>query len=88
MRMTLLVMVTYSLILQSAGAQVSELGSLSRGVNDIRVEHDGRSRRLVILLPSHLIGIAPIRSCFASTAQEAKLTVQVKDGALTQISVI
>jgi len=51
MRMTLLVMVTYSLILQSAGAQVSELGSLSRGVNDIRVEHDGRSRRLVITTP-------------------------------------
>jgi len=44
-------MVAYSLIIQSVGAQFSEFGSLSQGVNDIRIEHDGRSRRLVITTP-------------------------------------
>jgi len=51
MKIILLVMAACSLIIQSVGAQVSEFGSLAQGVNDIRFEHDGLSRRLLITTP-------------------------------------
>lgn len=50
MKLPLLLIVTYCLAFAPSCAG-SELASLSPGMNDIQVKHDGRSRRLIVTTP-------------------------------------
>ena len=51
MKTMLLLMMTVILTLEPSGALSTELSSLSPGSNEVQVEHDGRSRRLIVTTP-------------------------------------
>ena len=51
MKTTLLLLVTTILTVEPVGALTTELTSLSPGRNEVQIEHEGRSRRLIITTP-------------------------------------
>jgi polyhydroxybutyrate depolymerase len=51
MKITLLLMMAAILAVEPSGACAAELTSLSPGVNEVLVEHDGQSRRLLVTTP-------------------------------------
>ena len=87
MKTTLLLMLATMLILTPQETLASDLTSLSPGKNEIQIEHDGRSRRLIVTTPKTFDRHkASIQSYFASMVQEGKLTARVKGGVHTLIS--
>ncbi len=66
MKITLLLMMTTIFTVEPLGALATELTSLSPGMNEIQVKHDGRSRRLIITTPKTFgrQGSYPVLFCF------------------------
>ena len=73
MKITLLLMMTTFLAVEPLDAPATELTSLSPGTNDVRVEHDGRSRRLIITTPKTFgrQGLYPVLFCFHGAGGKA-----------------
>ncbi len=73
LKITLLLMVVTVFTIEPFGALAAELTPLSPGTNDIRVEHDGRLRRLVITTPKTFgrPGPYPVLFCFHGAGGKA-----------------
>ena len=73
MKTTLLLMLATMLILTPQETLASDLTSLSPGKNEIQIEHDGRSRRLIVTTPKTFDrqGIYPILFCFHGAGGKA-----------------
>jgi poly(3-hydroxybutyrate) depolymerase len=66
-------MMTAILTVEPSGAHATELTSLSPGINEIQVEHDGRSRRLIVTTPKTFSrqGLYPVLFCFHGAGGKA-----------------
>ena len=51
MKIMLLLMMTAIFTVEPLGALATELTSLSPGMNEVRIEHDGQTRRLIVTTP-------------------------------------
>ena len=73
MTIMLLLMMTAILTVEPSGALATELTSLSPGINEIQVEHDGRSRRLIVTTPKMFgrQGPYPALFCFHGAGGKA-----------------
>ncbi len=73
MKTTLLLMLATMLILTTQETLASDLTSLSPGKNEIQIEHDGRSRRLIVTTPKTFDrqGVYPILFCFHGAGGKA-----------------
>lgn len=73
MTIMLLLMMTAILTVEPSGALATELKSLSPGINEIQVEHDGRSRRLIVTTPKTYgrQGLYPVLFCFHGAGGKA-----------------
>ena len=73
MRFTSLVVATLCFILQPCGLCASGLASLAPGTNDIRIVHDGESRRLLITTPETFVPKRsyPVLFCFHGAGGKA-----------------
>ena len=73
MTIMLLLMMTAILTVEPSGALATELTSLSPGINEIQVEHDGRSRRLIVTTPKTFghKGLYPVLFCFHGAGGKA-----------------
>ena len=74
MKTTLLLMLATMLILTPQETLASDLTSLSPGKNEIQIEHDGRSRRLIVTTPKTFDrqGVYPILFCFHGAGGKAE----------------
>ena len=74
MKIRMLPMMTTIFTVESLGALAAELTSLSPGMNEIQVKHDGRSRRLIITTPKTFDrqGPYPILFCFHGAGGKAE----------------
>ena len=66
-------MLTTIFTVEPLGALATELTSLSPGMNEIQVKHDGRSRRLIITTPKTFDrqGPYPVLFCFHGAGGKA-----------------
>jgi len=73
MKTTLLLMLATMLILTPQETLASDLTSLSPGKNEIQIEHDGQSRRLIVTTPKTFDrqSIYPILFCFHGAGGKA-----------------
>lgn len=73
MKIMQLLMMTAISTVEPSGALATELTSLSPGINEIQVEHDGRSRRLIVTTPKTFgrQGTRPVLFCFHGAGGKA-----------------
>jgi poly(3-hydroxybutyrate) depolymerase len=74
MKTTLLLILATMLILSPQETLASDLTSLSPGKNEVRIEHDGQSRRLIVTTPKTYDrqGVYPILFCFHGAGGKAE----------------
>jgi poly(3-hydroxybutyrate) depolymerase len=73
MKIMLLLMMVAILTVEPSGALATELTSPSPGINEIQVEHEGRSRRLIVTTPKTFgrQGLYPVLFCFHGAGGKA-----------------
>lgn len=74
MKIAPLIIATAFSIINPSESQASELTSLSPGMNEVRIEHDGLSRRLIVTTPKTFDsqGSYPILFCFHGAGGKAE----------------
>ena len=74
MKTTLILIVNTVLAIAPVGALATELTSLSPGRNEVRIKHDGLSRRLIITTPKTFgrQGPSPVLFCFHGAGGKAE----------------
>ena len=75
MKTMLRLIVITVLAFEPAGALATELASLAPGRNEVQVEHDGRSRRLMVTVPKTYDRqeLYPVLFCFHGAGGKACL---------------
>ena len=73
MKIALLLVMTAILTVEPSGVLATELTSLSPGKNEVQIEHDGQSRRLIITTPKTYSrqGTYPVLFCFHGAGGKA-----------------